>query len=129
MSFLQYTQPLPCMVLVSCPILVLPSYMFSFLPPTSSLVGQNASILLPLGDIRALGRQWAIRAGKEVLQNIDQPTFESVQTCEMLTLYWFSAGESQRNTMFSGVPHGSNPLKSADTDVVTKASPTRQLAP
>ncbi|KAJ9608820.1 hypothetical protein H2200_006591 [Cladophialophora chaetospira] len=37
-----------------------------------------------------------------VLQDIDQPTFESVQTCEMLTLYWFSSGESQRNTMFSG---------------------------
>ena len=46
--------------------------------------------------------QWATHAGKEVLQDIDQPSFESVQTCEMLTLYWFSAGESQRNTMFSG---------------------------
>lgn len=59
-------------------------------------------MLQPLGDVRALGRKWAILAGKEVLQDIDQPVLESVQTCEMLTLYWFSAGESQRNRTFSG---------------------------
>ena len=71
---------------------------------------------MPLGDLRLLGRHWATQAGKEVLQNIDQPSFESVQTCEMLTLYWFSAGESQRNTMFSGMYlHGLPwPLTSAD---------------
>ncbi|KIY01449.1 uncharacterized protein Z520_03001 [Fonsecaea multimorphosa CBS 102226] len=76
-----------------------------FLPFDSPLAQQNAALLQPLGDLTALGRQWAIRAGKEVLQDIDQPTFESVQTCEMLTLYWFSAGESQRNTMFSGIAY------------------------
>ena len=74
----------------------------SFLPQTSAITRQNANLLQPLGDLRALGRQWAIQAGKEVLQDIDQPSFESVQTCEMLALYWFSAGETQRNTMFSG---------------------------
>lgn len=74
----------------------------SFLHPTSTITRRNTYLLQPLGDLRALGRQWAIRAGKDVLQGIDQPSFESVQTCEILTLYWFSAGESQRNTMFSG---------------------------
>lgn len=78
----------------------------SFLPPDSPLIKQNTSLLQPLGSLRALGRTWAIHAGKQVLQDIDQPTFESVQTCEMLTLYWFSAGESQRNTMFSGMSFG-----------------------
>lgn len=76
--------------------------MGSFLCAPSSLAEQNRGILRPLGDIKALGRNWAIRAGKSVLQDIDQPTFEKIQTCEVLTLYWFSAGESQRNTMFSG---------------------------
>jgi hypothetical protein len=75
----------------------------SFLPAGSHLMKSNAGILQPLGDLRAAGRRWAIRAGHEVLRDIDQPTFEKVQTCEMLTLYWFSAGESQRNTMFSGM--------------------------
>ena len=75
----------------------------SFLPPTAILTRQNINLLQPLGgDLKALGRQWAVRAGKEVLQDIDQPLFESVQTCEMLALYWFSSGDSQRNTMFSG---------------------------
>ncbi|KEF52228.1 uncharacterized protein A1O9_11855 [Exophiala aquamarina CBS 119918] len=77
----------------------------SFLCNPSALAEQNRDILRPLGDIKALGRKWAIRAGKEVLQDIDQPTFEKVQTCEILTLYWFSAGESQRNTMFSGIAY------------------------
>ena len=75
---------------------------YSFLPPASAIARRNTNLLQPLGDLKSLGRQWAIRAGKQVLQNIDQPSFESVQTCEMLTLYWFSAGESHRNTMFSG---------------------------
>ena len=60
------------------------------------------ALLRPLGDLKNLGRRWAIRAGREVLQDIDQPSFESVQTCEVLALYWFSAGETLRNTMFSG---------------------------
>jgi hypothetical protein len=63
---------------------------------------QNLKCFQLLGDLRVAGREWAVRAGKEVLQDIDQPSFESVQTCEMLALYWFSAGEPQRNTMFSG---------------------------
>jgi len=74
----------------------------SFLCNSSPLAEQNRDILRPFGDIKALGRQWAVRAGREILQDIDQPTFEKIQTCEVLTLYWFSAGESQRNTMFSG---------------------------
>ena len=86
-----------------CPLVVQNLIVHSFLPVDSSFTRRHTSLLAPLGDLRALGRQWAIRAGREVLQNIDQPTFESVQTCEMLTLYWFSAGESQRNTMFSGM--------------------------
>ena len=61
-----------------------------------------AASLRPLGDLKDLGRRWAICAGREVLRDIDQPSFESVQTCEVLALYWFSAGETLRNTMFSG---------------------------
>ena len=60
-------------------------------------------LLRPLGDLRTLGRRWALEAGHRVLQCVDQPDFESVQICEMLTLYWFSSGDSQRNTMFSGL--------------------------
>ncbi|KUJ09191.1 uncharacterized protein LY89DRAFT_763921 [Mollisia scopiformis] len=52
-----------------------------FLHPTSSIAIRNSKLLQPLGDIRSLGRQWAIQAGKEVLQDIDQSTFESAQTC------------------------------------------------
>ena len=84
----------------------------SFLHSTSAISKQDVNLLQPLGDLRALGRQWAIRAGKEVLQDIDQPSFESVQTCQILSLYWFSAGESQRNTMFSGeIPSIRRPKK------------------
>lgn len=73
---------------------------YSFLPRESTVVTRHADILLPLGDLRVLGRQYALHAGRIVLQDVDQPTFESVQTCEMLSLYWFSAGDYQRNTMF-----------------------------
>ncbi|OQV04572.1 Fungal specific transcription factor domain-containing protein [Cladophialophora immunda] len=103
-----------------------------FLPFDSPLARQNASLLQSLGDLRALGRQWAIRAGKEVLQDIDQPTFESVQTCEMLTLYWFSAGESQRNTMFSGIAYKAActlGLDSSEPSTATEDSPASGISP
>ena len=102
MSFWLYTPQLRCKSLLVA-LFFETLTVRRFLPFESPLIGRNATLLQPLGDLRALGRRWAVRAGKEVLQNIDQPTFESVQTCEMLTLYWFSAGESQRNTMFSGM--------------------------
>ena len=73
---------------------------YSFLPPRSSLLARYAEVLRPLGDIRAAGRRWAARAARGILKDIDQPTFESVQTCEMLSLYWFSLGDEKRNAMF-----------------------------
>lgn len=74
--------------------------LFSFLPETSPLYRDNASLLRPLGDLQALARRWALRAGRTILQVIDQPTFMSVQVCEMLAMYWFSQGEYRRHTMF-----------------------------
>ncbi|KIW11569.1 hypothetical protein PV08_10870 [Exophiala spinifera] len=96
-----------CMRLPQCMTFILARRGFgliicSFLTPSSKIFQDNLDLVRPFNDMRGLGRQWAIRAGKEVLQDIDQPTFESVQTTEMLTLYWFHAGEWQRNTMFSG---------------------------
>lgn len=72
----------------------------SFLPETSPIYRQNARLLRPLGDLKQLGRRWALCAGRNILQDIDQPTFTGVQVCEMLALYWFSEGDSQRHAMF-----------------------------
>lgn len=72
----------------------------SFLSPRSTLLGRYAEVLRPVGDLRAAGRRWALQAARDVLQDVDQPTFESVQTCEMLSLYWFSVGDEKRNAMF-----------------------------
>lgn len=98
-----------CMRLQQCMLLItgrLDSTLIisSFLTPSSKVLQENLDLIRPLGDMRSLGRQWAIHAGKQVLQDIDQPTFESVGTTQMLAIYWFHAGEWQRNTMFSGKP-------------------------
>lgn len=76
---------------------------YSFLAPRSSLLDRYAEGLRSVGDLRAAGRRWALQAARKVLQDIDQPTFESVQTCEMLSLYWFSVGDYKRNAMFLGM--------------------------
>jgi hypothetical protein len=62
----------------------------------------NTKLLDPLGDLHSLGLKWATCAGREVLQDMDQPCLASIQTCQVLALFWFSVGQSQRNTMFSG---------------------------
>ncbi|KIW43418.1 hypothetical protein, variant [Exophiala oligosperma] len=99
-----------CMRLQQCMLLItgrLDSTLIisSFLTPSSKVLQENLDLIRPLGDMRSLGRQWAIHAGKQVLQDIDQPTFESVGTTQMLAIYWFHAGEWQRNTMFSGIAY------------------------
>ena len=75
----------------------------SFLAPRSSLLDRYAEGLRSVGDPRVAGRRWALQAARKVLQDIDQPTFESVQTCEMLSFYWFSVGDYKRNAMFLGM--------------------------
>lgn len=62
----------------------------------------NAPLLRPLGNLQASAKSWAIEAGKEVLQTIDKPTFHAIRTCQILAMYWFGVGDSERNTMFSG---------------------------
>ena len=75
----------------------------SFVPHESRAFKQNERLLLSLGDPKILGRQFATAAGKDVLQRIDQPTFTSVRTCEMLAIYWFSQGDFERYAMFLGM--------------------------
>lgn len=77
--------------------------MIRFLHPSSVLVQQNASILGGLGDDpKSLGRQWAVRAGGQILPKVDVPTLEAAQVCQVLGLFWFAIGEAQRHSMFTG---------------------------
>ncbi|KIV83980.1 hypothetical protein PV11_05960 [Exophiala sideris] len=95
----------------------------SFLLAKSSLLGRYADNLRSVGDLRAAGRRWALQAARNVLQDIDQPTFESVQTCEMLSLYWFSVGDYKRNAMFLSIAYSAAcmlELDSADGPVCLK---------
>ena len=55
--------------------------MDSFLPPDSPLMRRNANLLHSLGDLRAAGKQFAIRAGREALQNIDRES--PINLCEI----------------------------------------------
>ena len=76
--------------------------------PRGSQVYGKRNDLKPLGDdIEMYGRQAAVRAGTEVLLNADQLADDlgAIQTCLILTLYWLSVAESQRNTMFSGIAY------------------------
>jgi hypothetical protein len=75
---------------------------FRFLPCGSPLARKNASLLHSLGDLQSLGQQWATQAGKEALPEVVDPTIASIQTCQVLALFWFSVGHSRSNTMFSG---------------------------
>lgn len=77
----------------------------SFLSTNSILGRRHAVELRPLSDLKEAGRQWAMRAGREALMTIDQPTLAGAQTCQVLALYWFSQGDSRRNTMFSGIAY------------------------
>ncbi|KAG9240843.1 hypothetical protein BJ878DRAFT_523870 [Calycina marina] len=72
---------------------------------SQSTTGSNAKFIEPLGNICARGQEWASQSGIEVLKNIDQPCLASVQACEVLALYWFAVGQSQRNTMMSGIAY------------------------
>ena len=74
----------------------------SFLSPSSDLTKEDNAHLRPLGDLRILGKQWALWASKQVLRDIDQPTLGSTQICQVLALYWFAVGDSQRSMMFAG---------------------------
>lgn len=74
----------------------------SFLESSSSFAEDNAPLLKSFSNLEAMARSWAIAAGREVLQYIDKPNFHALRTCQILTTYWFSVGDSQRNTMFSG---------------------------
>lgn len=74
-----------------------------FLHPSSTLFQQNGSILAELGDdYKSLARQWALQAGILVLPQVDQPTLEIVQVCQVLGFFWFAIGEVQRHSMFTG---------------------------
>lgn len=77
----------------------------NFLAPASRLAQQSLIDLESLGDIPTLGRSWAELAGRLCLQDIDQPTLAHAQTCQILGLYWFSRGESSRNSMLSGIAY------------------------
>jgi hypothetical protein len=74
----------------------------SFLAPLTSRDRRQNAVLRSLGDLRTASRQWALEAGRTALQHMDQPTLYMIQTCQMLSLYWFSQGDSRRNDMFSG---------------------------
>lgn len=56
-----------------------------------------------LGNLRSAADSWALAAGKLALQEADEPTLYMIRTCQMLSLFWFSRGDSRRNTMFSGL--------------------------
>lgn len=78
--------------------------MLRFLRPSSVLLQQNGPILGGLGDDPlSLGRQWALRAGGHVLPQVDQPSLEVVQACQVLGFFWFAVGEVQRHSMFTGL--------------------------
>ena len=53
-------------------------------------------------DIDEKARKWALQAGAKVLQQMDEPTVERIQTCQVLGIYWFSRDEPQRNNLFTG---------------------------
>ncbi len=53
--------------------------------------------------IHTFGRPWAERATQIVLLEVDHPSFDTIRTCENLSIYWFAAGEFQRAAMHSSM--------------------------
>ncbi|RAK98833.1 fungal specific transcription factor domain-containing protein [Aspergillus ibericus CBS 121593] len=45
---------------------------------------------------REVSDSWAEVAGRHVLGHVDRPALETVQTCSILSLYWFAVGELER---------------------------------
>ncbi|OAA66929.1 Transcription factor [Niveomyces insectorum RCEF 264] len=76
-----------------------------FLKPPSPTWKRHRQELGRLGDVGETGRLWAQVAGREALQTIDTPCLANIRTCQMIALYWFSAGQSVKNTMFSGIAY------------------------
>ncbi|KAL2214502.1 hypothetical protein CC79DRAFT_1328403 [Sarocladium strictum] len=75
----------------------------NFIVPLSTRGKQHYAVMKSLGDLRCAADSWALAAGKLALQEADEPTLYMVRTCQMLSLFWFSRGDSRRNTMFSGI--------------------------
>lgn len=69
---------------------------------SSSCTPQQKALLANIPNIEESARQWAVQAGAEVLQQMEEPTIEGIQTCQVLGIYWFSRDEPQRNNLFTG---------------------------
>ncbi|KAF2995616.1 hypothetical protein E8E14_002930 [Neopestalotiopsis sp. 37M] len=66
----------------------------------------DISVLGPFGNkLEEVGKQWALRAGGQVLQDMDQPTLDSVQACQVLAIYWFAYSDHRRNNTFSAIAY------------------------
>lgn len=65
------------------------------------------SALVSLGtDLEDIGKQWALRAGSQVLQDIvDHPTLDSSQACQVLAFYWYAHDNPRRNSIFSVIAY------------------------
>ncbi|QKX63129.1 uncharacterized protein TRUGW13939_10297 [Talaromyces rugulosus] len=75
----------------------------NFLVSSSSRGRKHYAVMRGLDNLGAVSETWALKAGKMALQEADQPTLYMIQTCQILSLYWFSKGDPRRNTMFSGI--------------------------
>lgn len=85
-----------------------------FLRPGSAAAGAHAELLSNMPDLQKSGRQWAESAGTDALSGIDQPTVAHVQACNVLDLYWLSAGSPGRSLMYSRIAYSAASILNFD---------------
>jgi hypothetical protein len=52
-------------------------------------------------SLHTFGRSWAEKASQMVLVEADHPNLDTIRTCENLSYFWFSLGETHRAAMHS----------------------------
>jgi hypothetical protein len=56
-----------------------------------------------LGDVQAVGKQWALWVGTQVLEQMEEPTVDVIRACSVLYFYWHSMDDHNRNTVFTSI--------------------------
>lgn len=51
-------------------------------------------------SLHTLGRSWAERATQKVLLEVDNPSLDTIRTCEMVSMFWFASEEIHRAFMY-----------------------------
>lgn len=68
--------------------------------PSNSLAPEEIGIAdISKVNWAAVALAWAESASQRVLMGADKPSLENIQTCQVLAIFWFSRGETQRTNI------------------------------